>query len=68
MSREEEDMEFHAPPALHMEEGIVIVQQGLIEQIIIIIMKMYTGEVIPILEEGEEVLEVIGQDIKTTMR
>ncbi len=67
MSREEEDMEFHAPLALHMEEGIVILQQDLTEQIIVIIMKMYTGEIIPVLEEGEEVLEVLGQDIRTTI-
>ncbi len=68
MSKEEEGMEFRAPQALHMEEGIITVHQDLIEWIILIIMIVYTGVIIIVVWEGEQVLEGIVQHIKVTMK
>ncbi len=68
MSREEEGMELQPRLSLHIIGDIIIMQGDLIEQTIITIMIMYTEETIPEPEEGEVVLEILGQDIRTTMK
>ncbi len=68
MSKEEEGMEFRAPQALHMEEGITTAHQDLIEQIILIIMMVYIGVIIIVVGEEERVLEGVVQHIRATTR
>ncbi len=68
MSKEEEDMASRAPQALHMEEGITKAHQGLIEQIILIIMMVYIGVIIIVVGEEERVLEGVVLHIRATMR